>query len=521
MGGSPVGVVVLGRYRASWGDLPDGWESLFAGPASDTLQVSAGAPFTHTDDAHPGPQTCAAEVGDLSPGVGLAAVLAEADVAGLSAYDLVEAAAGWQRMISWAQARQAGVLAQLSRRPEMQPGSTGYRSVNPVTNTGLEVAARTCITARQAENLVGHAVQLVEDFTATHAALEPGVIDDRRARVITGELGGHEPDIRGRVEAAVLPVAGGLDSVGLRRKVTALLHRLAPVAAEERCRQARQERYVAVTPASDGMAHLDALLPAEDAYAVKATLDAAADTTKRRDAEAGHPARTADQRRADALAAMAWASLTAGRLGGHRADCTGCACRLGEQGNGGSGGVHGAGVGASVPLAGAQGRPVTVHVTIPFTSLIGLDDQPADLAGYGPIPAQVGRHLAAAGVWQWVGTHPASGQVLDYGLTRYRPPQALVDFVVMRDRTCRARSCHHPAIRCDIDHRVPYDHGGPTSACNCQPLCKRHHLLKHHTRWRLDRLPTGAYAWTSPTGHRYVKLPERVGPVADDTTPPF
>ena len=34
-----------------------------------------------------------------------------------------------------------------------------------------------------------------------------------------------------------------------------------------------------------------------------------------------------------------------------------------------------------------------LRVTIPYTALLGCDDQPGEIAGYGPIPAAVARDL--------------------------------------------------------------------------------------------------------------------------------
>lgn len=104
-------------------------------------------------------------------------------------------------------------------------------------------------------------------------------------------------------------------------------------------------------------------------------------------------------------------------------------------------------------------------------TLLDLDEHPGHLDGYGPIDADTARALAAAGTWRWVGTAPAGGHALDYGTTRYTPPQNLVDHVILRDRECIAPGCHRPAQRCEIDHRTPWPHG-PTSACNCSALCK-------------------------------------------------
>lgn len=465
------------------------------------------------DDDRPGSVPLEA----MPTGPELAARLAEVELTAAPTYDVVEAAAAWARLASWVAAGQAAALAELTGRPELRPGESGYRSVNPVTNAALEVAARTVTTTRQAENQVGHAVQLVEDFPATWAALSAGSIDERRARVITGELGAQDPEVRRRVEAAVLPAAPDLDTVALRRRIVQLLHELAPATAEQRCREARERRDVTLTPAPDAMAYLEAYLPAEDAIAVRSVLDAAAHTLKRRDAEAGRQPRTKGQRRADALAALAWLALDTQQLGGagHRSGCT-CTCDRapGKAAGTADGDELSSAAPSPIPLASAHGRAVTVQLTFPFRALVGLTDEPAELAGCGPIPAHIARHLAAAGIWQWVGTDPVSGHLVDHGAGRYRPTQALIDHVILRDRTCRAVGCHRPALHCDIDHRVAHGDGGPTSACNCQPLCRLHHLLKHRGGWRVDRLPSGATVWLSPTGHRYVKPPEPIGPTA-------
>src|ERR1700754_4913286 len=266
-------------------------------------------------------------VEDLPPGPELAGLLARRDVSAAGgAFDGVEAAAEGGRVVAggvagggrglgaWAPAGEARAWAELAGRAELRPADTGYRSVNPVTNTAVLVAGRCQLTAKQGGDDVCRAGQVVGGFPATWAALEAGLIDLRRVRAITDELGGQDPAIRARVEAAVLPRAPFLDAVALRKLVKRLLLELAPVEAAERHQIAREGRYVAVTPASDGMAPLEARLPAEDAIALNATLNAAADAAKRADTAAGAPARTHDQRRADALAALA-AGTPDGKVG--------------------------------------------------------------------------------------------------------------------------------------------------------------------------------------------------------------
>ncbi|MBB5785660.1 HNH endonuclease signature motif containing protein [Jiangella mangrovi] len=425
-------------------------------------------------------------------------------------YDAVERVAGWGRLAAWVAAGEAKALAELAARAEVRPAETGYRSVNPVTNAAVVVAGRCQLTAKQAEGMVGPAVQLLRDFPETWAAWWAGLIDWRRVRAILDELGGQDPGVRRRVEAAVLPRAPQLDSVALRKLIRQLLHELAPVSAAERHQVARDSRYVVVTPASDGMAQLEARLPAEDAAALNTALNAAAADLKRADAAAGGPVRSKDQRRADALAELGWAALTACADGATGHAMFGHPTAATAPGDTATAAAVAA-PGTTAPRR--RARPVSVHVTIPFGSLVGLSDEPGELEGYGPISADVARTLADEGVWTWLRTDPGTGHLLDMGRTRYRPSQALADFITARDRTCRMPGCHRPARGCDIDHIKEFAAGGTTCAANCHTLCETHHLLKHRGGWTVTRGPDGTTRWRSPTGHIFRRPPERIGPI--------
>ncbi len=224
------------------------------------------------------------------------------------------------------------------------------------------------------------------------------------------------------------------------------------------------------------MTELWALLPAEGAAAMMAAIDALASATSATDP------RTADQRRADALVDLGVAAL------------------------------H------DPLLSKAQGLRPAIHVTVAASTLLGLDEQPGELTGHGPIPASVARRLAAdqTGSWRRLLTDPATNTLLDYGHTTYRPPKDLTDFVIARDGICAFPGCSRNAARCDIDHRIPYNKDGSTNPENLAALCKRHRRLKHETGWTLHRQTNGTYHWTSPTAHHYeTRPPDR--PV--DTSP--
>jgi hypothetical protein len=71
----------------------------------------------------------------------------------------------------------------------------------------------------------------------------------------------------------------------------------------------------------------------------------------------------------------------------------------------------------------AHGQRPAINVTVSLGTLLGCDDQPAHLDGYGPITAALARRLAAdqTGSWRRLVTDE-NGRLLDYGRKTYRPP---------------------------------------------------------------------------------------------------
>ncbi|WP_201368522.1 HNH endonuclease signature motif containing protein, partial [Mycobacterium intracellulare] len=83
-----------------------------------------------------------------------------------------------------------------------------------------------------------------------------------------------------------------------------------------------------------------------------------------------------------------------------------------------------------------------------------------------------------------------------------QPPAGLERFVRCRDLTCRFPGCSRPAMICDIDHTIPFNHqdpraGGRTVAENLKCLCRQHHRLKTFGGWRDKQLADGTVVWTS------------------------
>jgi Domain of unknown function (DUF222) len=168
---------------------------------------------------------------------------------------------------------------------------------------------------------------------------------------------------------------------------------------------------------------------------------------------------------------------------------------------------------------------VQVRVTVPLDVLTGHSEHPAELAGYGPIPASTARELAADpdSTWYRLVTDPLTGALLDHGTTRYRPPTALRDHVIARHQTCQFPGCRTPAHRCDLDHNTPYDPdagAGPTNAANLGPKCRPHHRLKGLPGWEVHQHPDGTIVWHTPSGHTYTVEPPPLGPLRAPTPPP-
>ena len=176
----------------------------------------------------------------------------------------------------------------------------------------------------------------------------------------------------------------------------------------------------------------------------------------------------------------------------------------------------GAGVGRPIhPVT--PGKPL-IQIVVPYSTLIGADDQPAELVGHGPVPASLAREVAVEGVWRRLVTDPLSGTLLDYGRATYHPPVGLADHVRARDVYCRAPGCRRRAADAELDHVVAWSDGGTTCGNNLRSHCTGHHRLKTHAPgWRVRAHPDGSLTWTTPTGHhiscrvRAALLPRRGG----------
>ncbi len=260
----------------------------------------------------------------------------------------------------------------------------------------------------------------------------------------------------GPFDQAVAQAAAQLTPVRFRLRARAARERIHHVGLVERARAAAETRRVWIENELDGMAIVSMRLPADVAHRGFAGIDAMARSLHARPGET----RTLDQLRGD----------VAGDL------------------------LTGRGDGRAVS--------VSVAVTVPVMTLLGVSDEPATLDGYGPIDAETARRLAAhAPSFTRLLTHPVSGGLLDVDRTSYRPPADLKRWLAVNDVLCTFPGCGRPARTSDVDHTVDRQYGGPTRADNLAHLCRHHHRLKHMTWWSVRQEPDRQIVWTSPTGH--------------------
>ena len=157
-------------------------------------------------------------------------------------------------------------------------------------------------------------------------------------------------------------------------------------------------------------------------------------------------------------------------------------------------------------FARSGGRRGVVDIHVDLTTLARLSEDPGELAGYGPVIADIARQVAEnqpGAEWRWTLTNPDTGLVVDNGITRRRPTSRQRRHVEARNRTCLFPGCRRPAVNCDLDHRQQWAHGGPTKVSNLAPLCRHHHNMRHHAGWTHQALPNGDCLWTSRLGHTY------------------
>jgi len=449
-------------------------------------------------------EDCVATLLAAAPGIKTLGGLIAIDPQELSPAARIDYLAALERQSSWLQAAMQRAIVAVAGISEGKSDGP-FTGVDEAEREDVSSALR--LSAGTAQMRIDVARTLVNHLPNTCSALATGELSAAHATVIAKETAAAIRD--GLSEFAIFAIeqkaiahAEFHTPSQVAQQVRSAIAKFAPATFEEVVEKARDCRRVSCYNDIDGMSTVVAILPAADAQTVMKAIEAFiikgtlewetrsesekfdsnsmnSDNSDVRSTESNNSdsrstaskysdSRSADMKRADALTAIAGFALAA----------------------------------SSEDVA-LHRRPITVNVTIDLPTLLGLSENPGQLAGYGAIPASVARALASDGKWKRFITDPQTGALLDYGRETYQPPQALIDFLIARDRTCRFPGCRRSAALSDLDHAQSWEEGGTTSLDNLGALCRRHHLLKTHGGWGIESRADGSCTWTSPLGKIY------------------
>jgi hypothetical protein len=481
--------------------------------------------------------------------------LVKIDPFSLDIADRVDYLAALEKQSGWLQSlMQNAIVAVAGAEPTFDQGL--YSNVDDPQRE--EIAATLKMAPVSAQSKIDVARLLTHHLPATCHALSTGEISGAQATVIAKESAallrkGLDPFQLKYLEESAIAFSEFHTPAQVTNKVRSLIAKLDPQEFEEIVQQASEGRRVIFTPQPHGMAQILALLPAIEAQTVWLAIDKLARSNQQKyNLRKSTPPTSSSNSSSESAHKQTESFLTGSGVDScdERTDYKGAVA--GHEVHAGDEAddflrhpespevtphlkdedLHGFNpefpaklnldqlrADALADMASkylmetqhenlAHGRPVTVNLTLDLPTFLGFQDNPGILSGYGEIPAKVARLLAVDGKWKRFITDPITGNLLDYGRTTYEPPQALVDFVMARDRRCRFPGCRQPGNISDIDHAEPWEEGGSTSLENLGLLCRRHHRMKTHGGWQMKSFSDGSCEWLSPAGKTY-EVPAR------------
>jgi hypothetical protein len=380
--------------------------------------------------------------------------------------DLVARIAELERLKSAAAAAQARAAAALDVARRSAEAAAGVPAAKRGRGVASEVALARRDSPARGNRHLGFAKALVNEMPHTLAALETGALSEWRATLIVRESACLDVEDRQVLDAELCCDPANLDRIGdarLAAAAKAIAYRLDPQAVVDRAAKAETERTVTIRPAPDTMTYLTALLPVAQGVSAYAAL--------RREAATTFDGRSRGQVMADTLVE---------RITGRS---------------------------AAIPT------PIAVNLVLSDRTLLSNDTAPADISGYGPIPAEVARGLVLAAATdsrsratlRRIYSHPTSGALVKMESRARRFPRGLAEFIGLRDQRCRTPYCDAP-IR-HLDHARPHARGGPTDVANGVGSCERCNYVKEAAGWRVSTEvdETGRHTTeiATPTGRTY------------------
>jgi hypothetical protein len=444
----------------------------------------------------------------LPGGAGLALMLSRLDETSLDGNELEAFMRASDRVVAHHQARTLSAMVEHSRTPISGKG----RMAKPVLFADQDLASALNLTLGTAQIRQHLAETLRQQLPSVLQSLSYGSIDYPKAMAFADIL---EPlddlDQARHIADKALPTAPAKTVRELRQQLRRMVNRLDPEAAKRRVERSKTSRRVTWGEDGNGTAWINAYgLPIEQTAAAMERVSALA-----RGARNNGDPRTTDQLRADVLL-----SLVNGTYDGPAP-------------------IHRRGV---------------VELTVPLTTLMGLTDLPAELAGWGSVCADIARQAYAQmqsdAVYRFA-VHEDDGTVIAHGTTRRRPTTepkaasstgrgdskaaeatrtdqktsvnrnatvpseepnttprrptaATVAHIRARIDRCIFPGCTRPFRDCDLDHQQRWADGGRTTVGNLQPICRRHHRIKDEGGWEYRQIEPGVFLWTNPRGRTHL-----------------
>ncbi|MGF1667357.1 MAG: DUF222 domain-containing protein [Acidimicrobiia bacterium] len=393
---------------------------------------------------------------EMPPGWPLAIHLDAVDQDALTGTGLVAALRAHARLVAHHQAHLSRLVMAVSDR---LGGLDGIDPDDVARATVAELRAALHLTRRAAEAELDLAISLCHRLPGVLDALETGVIDLRRARVLIDVTSHLTIAMARQVCAQALEHASRMTTGQLTAHLRRLCLQTDPDHAQARYEHALEGRAVVAEQTADGTVTITASdLPAERAAAVMERLTRIAKSLKTSDEE-----RSLDQLRADVLVDLLDGTATFDHTRG------------------------------------------SVDIRVDLATLLQLNDDPAALGGYGPVVADIARKVMKTrhkAQWSYTVTDD-NGAAVETGTTSRRPTAATRRTVTRRDTTCIFPGCRAPATACDLDHREPHRDGGSAAADNLAPLCRADHTLRHSAGWSHTPNDDGTHTWRSPLGTSY------------------
>lgn len=391
----------------------------------------------------------------------LGVLVAHIDRSRLNGHDAVRLMRVEARLESAYGAGKLASMAEVAYSPAGDADSPLERSANEIEYAACEISAALTLTRQTSQRLLDEALTLTGPLSRVLERFRAGEIDLVRVRKFVGALGHLSAAVIDQVLDRCLDNASKLTSGQLGARLNRLALEADPAGVAHSMKEGLEERKVAPSQNPDLTANLGIYNsnPVDVADAM-ANLDRIA-----RELKTSDEPRTLDQLKSDIALDLLKGTLVAGRSGGS-----------------------------------------TVMVTIPAATLERAATEPGFLEGLGPVTAEIARKTVMENIdgrWEFQVTD--NGQAVATGTLSRRPTTAQKRRIRALYPTCVFPGCRQPSYNCDLDHRKPRSQGGATHNDNLGPLCRHHHMVRHHSPWLLERKPDGDHVWTSPLGFTYIR----------------